>query len=67
MLIEMFIAHNMKKQSLFGIVSLSNFYIVEYCEIFKIAFSKILDFLRRSGLNNSNDNSKYQIRMFQTG
>ena len=25
----------------------SNFYMVEYCEIFKMAFSKIQDFLRR--------------------
>ena len=31
----------------FGIFWLSKFYMVEYCEIFKMKFSKILDFLLR--------------------
>ena len=36
-----------KNQTPFGSTRLSNLKMVEYCEIFKIAFSKILDFRRR--------------------
>ena len=37
---------HIKNRTQFGSIRLSNFYMVEYCENFKMAFSKILDFLR---------------------
>ena len=42
------VSHNISKNySQPWLVRLSNFYMLEYCENFEIAFSKILDFRRR--------------------
>ena len=49
-----YFSQHIKNWTLFGLIRASNFYIVEYCEIFEMLFGKILAFQYR-GVTHQSD------------